>query len=302
MTTESIKDKAEFDTEVDLLTAAAARADELEAKATKMLAAVGLTPDPKTTAVRQVVRYLQEDLAAHFEREGLSQPSGDGLQLGDVVRLRSGGPTMTINSYSTECCVDDLAVKCAWFVDRDNVGRFAEQVQSHSFAAAALVKVGGKDGGKDSDELSPTIGIKQTLRVRMAHGEVVNLGPAISVFDYLLAFGYEPQGSDEGAMARNHARVRAERARQVLAADAATSAPGTKSAAKPTLSDVTGCLKDLPSGIAEQLRQRPVTVTRFADGVKTTTVQVEPGQSVAEALEVLGKPILVNADGSISPA
>jgi uncharacterized protein YodC (DUF2158 family) len=50
----------------------------------------------------------------------------DSFSLGDVVQLKSGGPTMTVNS------IDDNEVECVWFVK--------DQQQYGSFPAVVLRK------------------------------------------------------------------------------------------------------------------------------------------------------------------
>ena len=59
---------------------------------------------------------------------------GQAFKPGDVVRLKSGGPTMTVEWIDTEYGV---RVSCSWFVK--------ETVQNRSFAPEALEIVSNGD-------------------------------------------------------------------------------------------------------------------------------------------------------------
>ena len=107
--------------------AAVAAADRMEAQAVRVLSKLGLTADPKMTARRQVNKFFMDALRADFVREfGEEQ-----LQPGELVRLKSGGPVMTIEAI--EKCDEhgDIAI-CVWFVFGD--------AHSGSFSVDALVK------------------------------------------------------------------------------------------------------------------------------------------------------------------
>lgn len=263
---------------------------------------------------------------AHFDTE-CDIAEDEKLYVGDLVRLRSGGPVMTINRFNG----DDHA-ECAWFVDRENVGRYTNPVQSHEFAAAALQRVGGASPLQSvKDACDPN----KVTTIEVA-GDLCAIGKpwrdavaklAEEAVQYVrrgvfgVCVGYYNKQSKmapdivvsskpfTAAQLREHIRkgsnfevdaameagekIRPFLTLRVAAApvggkDIGKAAPGIESAAKPTLAEVTGCLKDLPGSIAEQLRQHPLTVTRSADGVKTA-VQVEPGQSAAEVLAKVGK-------------
>lgn len=59
------------------------------------------------------------------------------FETGDIVRLKSGGPGMTVNEYST------LGAHCQWFA--------GGKLNSGYFSEAALVEVedeGGNPGGQ----------------------------------------------------------------------------------------------------------------------------------------------------------
>lgn len=222
------------------------------------------------------------------------------LQPGDIVRLKSGGPVMTVEG------VHGAVVHCVWIVDRDNPGRFAEQVQSYAFAAAALQRVGGasplqsvKDAC-DPNEVTTievvgdlcTIGKPWRDAVaKLAEEAVLYVRRGV----YGVCVGYYTKQSKmapdmvvssepfTAAQLREHIRkgsifeadaameagekIRPFLTLRVAAApvggkDSGKAAPGIESAAKPTLAELTS--------IADQLRQHPLTVTRSADGVKTT--------------------------------
>jgi len=52
------------------------------------------------------------------------------LKVGDLVKLKSGGPLMTIQGYIT--VRGGRLIKCAWFIDNE--------AKSENFAPAALLK------------------------------------------------------------------------------------------------------------------------------------------------------------------
>jgi len=56
------------------------------------------------------------------------------FQLGDVVRLRSGGPEMTINEIADYAEDGNLSASCAWFQNGDDL-------VSQVFPLVALEKI-----------------------------------------------------------------------------------------------------------------------------------------------------------------
>ena len=60
------------------------------------------------------------------------------FKCGDVVRLISGGPLMTVNAFGGH--PDGLVVGCDWFA--------GDQLRRDAFDAANLVQVEGKTDGR----------------------------------------------------------------------------------------------------------------------------------------------------------
>jgi uncharacterized protein YodC (DUF2158 family) len=50
----------------------------------------------------------------------------DQIAAGDVVRLKSGGPKMTVVAVDVAEITEELSVWCEWFDDQENVARRAE--------------------------------------------------------------------------------------------------------------------------------------------------------------------------------
>ena len=68
---------------------------------------------------------------------------GDKFKIGETVRLKSGGPPMTVTDRGAD---DEDAVWCKWFNDGN--------VETSEFPAKALEKVSSANGDQNEDQNS----------------------------------------------------------------------------------------------------------------------------------------------------
>lgn len=59
------------------------------------------------------------------------------IRVGDVVRLKSGGPKMTVNRIAEPA----PTVSCIWFLDHSNYGEFSSVTSTGEFDRRALIRI-----------------------------------------------------------------------------------------------------------------------------------------------------------------